>query len=114
MTARVLRPRLSAAALLLVAASCAHRATPRAERAATFTNPIVATEAGDPWVVRDGGRYYFTATLEPDGGLWVWASPTLTGLGAAPQKVRVWAAPPSGPTSRQIWAPELHRIGGRW
>jgi len=82
--------------------------------AGTFTNPVVDQEAGDPWVVRHGGRYYFTATLEPEGGVWVWESPTLTGLGAAPRKVRVWTAPASGPMSRQIWAPELHRLGGRW
>ena len=82
--------------------------------AATFTNPIVDREAGDPWVVRHGGRYYFTATLDPDGGVWVWASATLTGLGAAPRRAKVWTAPASGPTSRQIWAPELHRLGGRW
>jgi GH43 family beta-xylosidase len=82
--------------------------------AGTFTNPIVAREAGDPWVVRHGGRYYFTATLDPQGGVWVWESPTLTGLGAAPRRVKVWTAPPSGPMSRQIWAPELHRLRGRW
>ncbi len=81
---------------------------------ATFANPIVDREAGDPWVVRHGGRYYFTATLDPDGGVWVWESPTLTGLGAPARRARVWTAPASGPTSRQIWAPELHRLGGRW
>jgi len=105
------RPRTTVAGVLLLAAACA--TSPRGAPD-TFANPIVATEAGDPWVIRDGGRYYFTATLEPEGGLWVWASPTLTGLGAAPRKVRVWAAPPNGPASRQIWAPELHRLGGRW
>jgi len=109
-------------ACVLVLGACAHPSvgTPAAERQAsapatgTFANPIVATEAGDPWIVRHGERYYFTATLEPDGGLWVWESPTLTGLGAALRKMRVWSAPPSGPMSRQIWAPELHRLGGRW
>lgn len=82
--------------------------------ARTFANPIVDREAGDPWVVRHAGRYYFTATLDPDGGVWVWESPTLTGLGAPERRVRVWTAPATGPTSRQIWAPELHRLGGRW
>lgn len=81
--------------------------------ARTFVNPVVDQEAGDPWVVRHAGRYYFTATLDPDGGVWVWESPTLTGLGSA-RKVKVWTAPATGPTSRQIWAPELHRLRGRW
>jgi GH43 family beta-xylosidase len=112
---RVIPPLVVAATL---AAACVRPSPPArpatAAAGGTFANPIVATEAGDPWVIRSGDRYYFTATLEPDGGLWVWESPTLTGLGAAPRKARVWQAPPSGPTSKQIWAPELHRLGGRW
>lgn len=81
---------------------------------ATFTNPIVTSQdAPDPWVIRHEGRYYFTATLEPDGGLWVWSSPTLTGLDDG-KKVKVWNAPPEGPLSRQIWAPELHFLQGKW
>jgi GH43 family beta-xylosidase len=102
------------AALLLLSACARHAPPSDASPDGTFANPIVATEAGDPWVVRDGAHYYFTATLEPDGGLWVWESPTLTGLGRTRRRARVWAAPTSGPTSRQIWAPELHRLRGRW
>ncbi len=81
---------------------------------AIFTNPIIRSrDAADPWVIRHAGFYYFTATLEPEGGLWVWRSRTLTGLDAG-EKARVWEAPPTGPRSRQIWAPELHFLGGRW
>jgi GH43 family beta-xylosidase len=80
----------------------------------TFTNPVVtSTDAPDPWVVRHDGWYYFTATLEPEGGLWVWKSRTLSGLDRA-EKVKVWTAPKTGPQSRQIWAPELYRRGGKW
>ena len=115
-TTRLATARLVAApvvAVVLASVACAHLAG-SGTRATTFTNPIVSsTDAGDPWVVRDGKFYYFTATLDPEGGLWVWRSPTLTGLDAG-TKVRVWTAPPSGPTSRQIWAPELHRLDGRW
>lgn len=82
--------------------------------ASTFTNPIITSrDAADPWVIRHGDHYYFTATLEPEGGLWVWRSRTLTGLDSG-EKVRVWAAPESGPLSSQIWAPELHYLRGRW
>jgi arylsulfatase A-like enzyme/GH43 family beta-xylosidase len=80
----------------------------------TFTNPIVTSQAApDPWVIRHGDQYYFTATLDPEEGLWVWSSPTLTGLDHG-RKVKVWDAPESGPMSSQIWAPELHFIDGRW
>jgi GH43 family beta-xylosidase len=81
---------------------------------ATFTNPIITSwDAADPWVFWRDGYYYFTATLDPEVGLWVWRSRTLTGLDRG-DKVRVWTAPASGPQSRQIWAPELHYLGGHW
>jgi GH43 family beta-xylosidase len=79
----------------------------------TFTNPLTAADAADPWIIYHEGFYYFTATLDPEGGLWVWKSPTLTGIDRG-SKVKVWTAPPSGPQSRQIWAPELHFLEGRW
>src|SRR5437763_1267759 len=63
-------------------------------------------------VYRDG-FYYFTATLDPEGGLWVWKSPSLTEIDRG-TKVKVWTAPPEGPQSRQIWAPELHFLRGKW
>jgi GH43 family beta-xylosidase len=43
----------------------------------------------------------------------VWKSPTLTGIDRG-SKVKVWTAPPEGPRSRQIWAPELHFLRDRW
>ena len=96
----------------LLAAGCALHA--RASAPPTFTNPIVRSQAaGDPWVIRSGDAYFFTATLAPDSGLSVWQSRTLTGLDSG-TKVRVWQAPRDGPLSRQIWAPELHRLRGRW
>lgn len=101
-----------AALIAALTAGCALHSRPGA--VATFSNPIVRSQpAGDPWVIRDGSSYYFTATLTPDAGLWVWKSATLTGLDSG-TKVKVWAAPPDGPMSRQIWAPELHRLRGRW
>src|ERR1044071_3917294 len=49
--------------------------------AETFTNPLVTSrDSADPWMVYHGGYYYFTATLDPAGGIWVWKSRTLAGL----------------------------------
>jgi GH43 family beta-xylosidase len=99
-------------ALVLSTTSPVHAAAPATRP--TFTNPVVrSVDAPDPWVIRKDGFYYFTATLEPDGGIWVWRSRTLTGLDAG-EKVKVWAAPKTGPMSRRIWAPELHFLDGRW
>jgi GH43 family beta-xylosidase len=80
----------------------------------TITNPIIKSQdAPDPWIVYHKGYYYFTATLDPTGGVWLWRAQTLAGLDAG-EKIKVYAAPQSGERSKQIWAPELHRLNGRW
>lgn len=80
---------------------------------ATFTNPIIRQEGGDPWVEQHDGFYYFTATLDPGHGIWVWKSKTLSGLDSG-EKVEVFKAPHDGPMSHMLWAPEIHWIDGHW
>lgn len=81
--------------------------------AASFTNPLVTSrDAADPWMVYHEGYYYFTATLDPAGGIWVWRSRTLAGLDAG-TKIKVHT-PEIAARSKQIWAPELHLINNRW
>jgi len=78
----------------------------------TFTNPIIRShDAADPWIVAWKGSYYFTCTT--GGSVDIWKSATLTGLDSAP-RVTVWRAPAQGPNSRDVWAPELHYLQGRW
>ncbi len=81
-----------------------------------LVNPIVPGEAPDPWVIRHEDAYYLTATVPPLADqLVVWRSPTLGGFGGPEARhVVVWTAAPSGPRSRSLWAPELHRLDGRW
>lgn len=79
-----------------------------ADAVATFTNPIAP--GADPWVIFHGGFYYWCAS-ERDEGVAVFRSEQLTEQG---EKVVVWRAPATGPYSRQVWAPELHRLDGRW
>lgn len=81
--------------------------------AKTLANPLIKTPSADPWIVYDRGHYYYTATLDPSGGVWIWKTRTLGELERA-EKVKVYEAPPDGERSRQIWAPELHRFGGKW
>lgn len=83
-------------------------ATRGATETATFANPIAP--GADPWVVRHDGFYYWCAS-ENDLGVAVYRSERLTDRGA---KSVVWRAPAHGPHSREIWAPELHRLDGRW
>lgn len=81
---------------------------------ATFTNPLVASrDSADPWMFYYKGFYYFTATLDPEGGVWLWRSRFLSGLDAG-EKKKIYDAPKDGLRSKQIWAPELHRLGKRW
>ncbi len=73
-----------------------------------FTNPI--GEGADPQVVSLGDRYLWCQS-EGNVGVAIWESPTLTSLG---RKHVVWRAPATGPWSKQVWAPELIRLDGRW
>ncbi len=75
-----------------------------------FVNPI--GEGADPWVVhdQDNDRYLWCFS-EGNRAIAVHTGDRLTSFG---QKRIVWRAPDSGPTSQQVWAPELHRLDDRW
>jgi GH43 family beta-xylosidase len=74
----------------------------------TFTNPIAP--GADPCVVWHDGLYYWCAS-ENDGAVVLCQSERLTEPG---EKRVVWTAPASGPHCGEIWAPELHRLDGKW
>lgn len=78
------------------------------KEAETFANPIAP--GADPWVVYHDGFYYWCAS-EGDLAVAVYRSERLTERG---EKVIVWRAPERGPHSREVWAPELHRLDDRW
>lgn len=76
----------------------------------TFTNPLLPHGA-DPWVTQYKGTYYYTQTTGKD--LTLWATQDMADLAHAAKRV-VWTPSASGPASHDIWAPELHRLDGRW
>jgi GH43 family beta-xylosidase len=80
-------------------------ATPR-----TFTNPVCARGA-DPWVVRADGAYYYCRS--GGGRIWVHRATRLQDIGKE-RGVAVWTPPPGTPYSKNLWAPELHFLDGRW
>ncbi|MEZ5426897.1 MAG: glycoside hydrolase family 43 protein [Pyrinomonadaceae bacterium] len=102
-------------ALILVFSGLASAQSKKAERkSGTFTNPLITSQdSADPWMFYHKGFYYFTATLDPGGGVWLWRARTLAGLAEA-EKKQVYKAPADGLRSKQIWAPELHHLGDRW
>lgn len=75
-----------------------------------FVNPI--GEGADPWVIADPNQQrYLWCLSDGNRAIAVHSSDRLTSLG---RKHIVWSAPESGPLSREIWAPELHFLDGRW
>ncbi|MFI6373682.1 family 43 glycosylhydrolase [Streptomyces sp. NPDC050546] len=92
----------------------AQAATPaRHPKPAPFENPLVRNRA-DPHIHRHkDGFYYFTATAPEYDRIILRRSRTLNGLGTAAESV-IWRAHPTGNMGAHIWAPELHRIGGKW
>jgi GH43 family beta-xylosidase len=76
----------------------------------TFVNPV-ADKGADPWVVQWEGGYLYCRSAK--GGVCVDRAERLHELGKA-KSVRVWAPPPHTPYSKELWAPELHRLDGKW
>ena len=75
---------------------------------AMFVNPIA--EGADPWVTRHEGKYLWCFS-EGNRGISVWVSDRLTSLGL---RHVVWQAPDSGPYAKEVWAPEMHFLDGKW
>lgn len=102
----MMRSILFAVALLVLVAAAA----PARESARTFANPLLPS-GPDPWIVREGDIYYYMHTL--GDRLAIWKTRDITDLARALRKT-VWRPPATGPNAQSIWAPELHRIDGRW
>lgn len=77
----------------------------------TFTNPIAPSSA-DPWVIRRGGEYFYTKTT--GGDIRVFRSTDLTTIDRPDNGRVVWRPEAGRPWSRNLWAPELHRLDDRW
>jgi GH43 family beta-xylosidase len=70
----------------------------------TFTNPIQGGNAPDPHVTYHDGYYYGTYTT--GGNIRIWKSPTLHNVFQGVSE-SVWSG-------RDLWAPEIHLINGKW
>ena len=78
-----------------------------------YSNPIVRQRA-DPWVyLHPDAWYYFTASVPEYDRIEIRRVRTLQGLGSAPAVV-AWRERPDGIMSANVWAPEIHFIGGAW
>ncbi len=77
---------------------------------ATFTNPLLPSGA-DPWSIYKDGFYYYTNTVSDS--LVIWKTATLAALATAQRKT-IWIPPPNTTYSKQLWAPEIHFLEGKW
>jgi GH43 family beta-xylosidase len=80
------------------------------ENRKTFTNPILPSGA-DPWIIYKDGFYYYTNSS--GNSLTLRKTKNIADLQNAATKV-VWTPPATGPYSKEIWAPEIHFLNGKW
>lgn len=80
----------------------------------TSLNTPLIEQRADPWVYKHtDGYYYFTASVPEYDRIEVRRASTIGGLAEA-SPVTVWTKHETGPLSANIWAPEIHSIGGKW
>ncbi|MFW5657750.1 MAG: family 43 glycosylhydrolase, partial [Bacteroidota bacterium] len=78
-----------------------------------FDNPI-AEQRADPWVWKtDDGKYYLIATVPEYDRIVIRRAMSINGLKDAEEKT-IWEKHEKGVMGHHIWAPELHRIDGKW
>ena len=78
-----------------------------------FDNPLAERRA-DPWVHHaEDGTYYLIATAPEYDRIVMRGADSIAGLRGAQEKV-LWRQHDTGTMSHHIWAPELHRIDGKW
>lgn len=82
----------------------------RAAEQRMIANPV-APIGNDPWVTQKDGIYYYCYSW--GGGISVKADRQLDKVLLFPGK-KVWTPPKTGPYAKEIWAPELHFLRGKW
>lgn len=81
-----------------------------AQNAGTFANPLLPAGA-DPWCLYKDGFYYYTHTTGRN--ITLWKTRSIADLRTAEKKI-VFTPPAHGPYSKEIWAPEIHFLQGKW
>ena len=77
-----------------------------------WSHPLIPQRA-DPHLSLHDGRYWFTASVPGFDAIELRSAARIEDLPAATPRI-VWTRHAQGPASWHIWAPELHRVDGRW
>ncbi|WP_229487786.1 glycoside hydrolase family 43 protein [Pseudoduganella lutea] len=88
-------------------------ATAQASGAPAFNNPLVLQRADPHVTLQPDGWYYYTATVPEYDRIEVRRARSLDDLGKA-EVHTVWRKHAKGEMGAHIWAPEMHRIDGKW
>lgn len=80
------------------------------EASQTFTNPLLPSGA-DPFSFYKDGYYYYTNTT--GNRIELWKTRDITALKTAEHKT-IFTPPPGTAYSKQIWAPEIQFLNGKW
>lgn len=94
---------------LLATAAC-NKHIAESEQQQTFTNPLL-TSGEDPWNIYKDGFYYYTQTM--GDSIVIWKTENLSALKTAIKKT-VWIPPKGTDHSKDLWAPEIHFVEGKW
>lgn len=76
----------------------------------TFVNPLLPS-GPDPWVFQKDSTYYYTHTL--GNRIAIFSTNKMSELNKASVS-NIWSPPLAGLYSRNIWAPEIHYLKGKW
>lgn len=82
------------------------------DKTVKYNEPWILQRA-DPFVLFEDGWYYFTASVPAYDCIVLRRARNLVELAEAEEKV-LWTKHESGPMSKHIWAPELHKVFGKW
>jgi GH43 family beta-xylosidase len=91
----------------LILAASSRNVEPSSERA-IYNNPVLDFGAADPFVTLQEGFYYLILSI--NGELVIFKSRELTNFRNAETKV-IYRLPAG---KGQLWAPEIHFVGGIW
>jgi GH43 family beta-xylosidase len=78
-----------------------------------FHNPLVLQRADPQVTLQPDGWYYYTATVPEYDRIEIRRARILDDLGKVEASV-VWRKHARGEMGAHIWAPEMHRIDGKW
>ena len=84
---------------------------PRSATPSAHAHRLLRAPAQDPHVIQHRGSYYYCESSTH--GIFVRVARHFLDLGSSEAR-RVWAPSPKGPASRNLWAPELHHVDGRF